>query len=198
MSERLPAAARRERILRAFVRETLTRGSVSAVGMRAVAQRAGCTAPVIYRFFGDRRGLVRAAVRWTYAPLVDELEELGRSRKGSAGQRIRALTQRFLGSEAGEDEAFEALVYTECRGDRAIRTHVSRVFGRVEALLVALLREGIESSEFDAALDPRYAAWRLIDLALFVNQSRVMRLETPDQIDYGRRAVDSLLREIAR
>jgi len=193
---RLPAAERRARILRAFVRETLARGSVRRVGMRAVAERAGCTAPVLYRLFDGRDALVRAAIRSTHAPLLERMESVARG-GGSAAERIRALGERYLADEPGEDEAFESLVFTECASDPALAREVRGVFTRFEALLGEVIRSGMAAGELRADVDPVYAAWRLIDVGLFRNQARLMRLATPDRIDYGRRAVESLLREIS-
>jgi len=193
---RLPAAERRARILRAFVGETLAQGSVRRVGMRAVAERAGCTAPVLYRLFDDRDALVRAAIRSTHAPLLERMESIARG-GGSAADRIRALGERYLADEPGEDEAFESLVFTECASDPALARQVRGVFARFEALLGEVIRSGRATGELREDVDPVYAAWRLIDVGLFRNQARLMRLTTPDRIGYGRRAVESLLREIS-
>lgn len=193
---RLSAAERRSRVLRAFIRETLARGSLRRVGMRAVAGRAGCTPPILYRLFGDRDALVRAAIRSTHAPLIDAVEAIARD-PGCAAERIRAFAARYLAEHPGEDEAFEALVFTECAADPALAREVRGVFARFEALLVEVIRSGVAAGEFRADVDPLYAAWRLIDVGLFRNQVRLMRLSTPERIDYGRRAVESLLREIS-
>jgi len=191
------AAERRVRILDAFLREALATGSIAAVGVRAVVERAGCAPPVLYRLFGDRAGLVRAAVRFTHVPLVERLEALAADPAGSRAERLRALSREYLRSEPGRAELFEALVATECRSDPELARIVREVFRRFEALLVEIVREGMRRGEFRDDADPAYVAWRLIDLGLFRNQARLMRLERPDRIGYALRAVESLLAEIA-
>jgi AcrR family transcriptional regulator len=194
-SERLPAAERRERILRAFREEALACGSIAGVGVRAVVERAGCTAPVLYRLFGDRAGLVRAAVASTHTDLIERLEAAARS-GGSAVERLRELGREYLAREPGPAEAFEALVNVECQSDPALARRVGEVFARFEALLVATVRDGVRAGALRTDLDPEYVAWRLIDLGLFRNQVHLMRIARPREIDYATRALESLLEEV--
>lgn len=194
---RVPAAERSEQLLRAFVLESLAKGSIAGVGVRAVVTRAGCTAPILYRLFGNRKGLVRAAVRSTHLPLIERLEALAERSRGPASQRVRRLANSYLERAPGASEAFEALVGAECHGDPELARWVRAIFARFEALLVTIVRDGIRRREFRADTDPRYAAWRLIDLGLFRNQARLMRLSVPDRIRYAERAVESLLAELA-
>ncbi len=77
--------APRERILEAAL-ELLEEGGAEAVSTRAVGARAGVQAPAIYRLFGDKEGLLQAAVergygRWVAAkgdraPEEDPVDEL--------------------------------------------------------------------------------------------------------------------------
>jgi len=192
---RLPAAERREAILRAFRAEALACGSIAGAGVRAVVERAGCTAPVLYRLFGDRAGLVRAAVRSTHAGLLERLDAFARA-EGPVVERIRSLGHGYLGREPGPEEAFEALVNVECRSDPALAALVGDVFGRFEAFLVEAVREGVASGELRPDTDPTYVAWRLIDLGLLRNQVHLMQLERPREIGYALRALESLLAEV--
>jgi AcrR family transcriptional regulator len=193
---RLPAAERRQRIVRAFIEETLACGSLGRVAVRRVAERAGCTPPILYRLFGDRAALVREAIRSTHAPLLARVESIVAG-DGSAAARLRAFAERLLAQAPGEDERFEAIVFAECAHDPELADEVRGIFTRFEALLAGLIRRGIVAGEFRGDADPLYAAWRLIDIGLFRNQVRLMQLATPDAIGYGARALDSLLAEIA-
>jgi AcrR family transcriptional regulator len=194
--QRLPAAKRREQILSAFRAEAVEAGSIAAVGVRAVVERAGCTAPVLYRLFGDRGGLVRAAVRSTHSSMLERMGELAADRGAPAEERIRSLAARSLGRARGPGEAFESLVNAECLRDPRVARIVREVFQRFETLLVRILRDGVDRGEFRTDLDPQYAAWRIIDLGLFRDQIWLMRLSRPEKIDYLRRALESLLEEI--
>lgn len=197
MSERLPAEKRRERLLEAFFEESVAQGSISAVGVRAVVERAGCTAPVLYRLFGDRAGLVREAVRATHRPMLERMEAVAADREAAAAERLRRLAARTLSRRPGRSEAFEALVAAECRRDPQVARIVRRVFARFEALLVGILREGVERGDLRADLDCSYAAWRIIDLGLFRSQAWLLRLARPERSGYLSRALESLLVEIA-
>lgn len=194
---RMPAARRREQIVRAFIREALQRGSIAGVGVRAVVARAECTAPVLYRLFGDRGGLVHAAVRSTHVPMIERLEAIVSDHRGLPTQRLRSLASSYLERRPGEAEAFEALVANECRSDPVLARFVCEVFDRFEQLLTELVIEGIERGEIGANVDPDYVAWRIIDIGLFRNQAHLMGLKRPGRIGYGMRALESLLAEIS-
>jgi len=197
LSTRLPAEQRRERLLDAFFEESIAQGSISAVGVRAVVERAGCTAPVLYRHFGDRAGLVREAVRATHRPMLERMAAVADDREAPAAERLRRLAARTLSRRPGRSEAFEALVAAECRRDPQVARIVRRVFARFEALLVGILQEGVERGELRADLDCSYAAWRIIDLGLFRSQAWLLRLARPERSGYLSRALESLLVEIA-
>jgi AcrR family transcriptional regulator len=161
-----------------------------------VVERAGCTAPVLYRLFGNRAGLVRAAVRSTHASMLGRLESLAIDRSGSAPERLRALAARYFLRRPGTDEAFESLVANECRRDRRLAGIVREIFSRYETLLVAVVAEGLRRGELRADVEPLYVAWRLIDLGLFRNQVHLLGLPQPGRIAYAERALGSLLAEI--
>lgn len=182
-------------MLRAFVAEALHVGSIEGVGMRAVCERAGCTAPVVYRLFGDRGGLVRAAVRFTHERLLGEVERAA-AEPVPTEARLRAIAGPFLRRTAGDAEAFEALVAAECRSDDVLAAEVRSVFARFARRLEAMLREGQARGDVRAQVDPIFVAWRLIDLGLFRSQMRLMRLAEPDRIDYLERAFEALLAEL--
>jgi len=65
----------RARLLAAAI-EVLAEGGVAAVTTRAVAARAGTTAPAIYELFTDKAGLIRAMFFDGFARLGRAFEEL--------------------------------------------------------------------------------------------------------------------------
>jgi AcrR family transcriptional regulator len=69
MTEDRTDAAPQERILTAALR-LLDEGGIEAVSTRAVVTAAGVQAPAIYRLFGDKQGLLEAAVERGYADWV--------------------------------------------------------------------------------------------------------------------------------
>lgn len=194
--ERLDPSERAARIVQAFVREALRQGSIEGVGMRAVCERAGCTAPVVYRLFRDRAGLVRAAIRSTHERLQAELEAAAAEPAAGAEARLRAVAEPYLRRSTGEAEVFEALVAAECRSDALLATEVRAIYARFAELLARIVKEGVTRGELARGVDPVFVAWRLIDLGLFRNQMRLMRLSEPERIGYLERAFASLLEEI--
>ena len=195
-SVRLPAAERRRILIDAFIDEALAANSIAGAGIRGVVERAGCTAPVVYRLFGDRTGLVRAVVRSTHAPMIERLETVSKLPGASTADRLRALVERTLSKPQGPSEAFESLVFAECRRDPEVARWVRDVFARFERRLVEMLREGVESGELRPDLDLAYAAWRIIDLGVLRSQLFLMRLARPERLDYLSRAMESLIAEI--
>ncbi|MGH0038331.1 MAG: TetR/AcrR family transcriptional regulator [Myxococcota bacterium] len=195
-SPRLPAEQRRQSLIDAFIDEALAANSIAGAGIRGVVERAGCTAPVVYRLFGDRTGLVRAVVRSTHAPMIERLEAVSKLPGASTADRLRALVERTLSRPQGRSEAFESLVAAECRRDPRVARLVRDVFGRFEARLVEMLREGVEGGELRSDLDLAYVAWRIIDLGLLRSQLFLMRLARPERLDYLSRAMESLIAEI--
>ncbi len=195
-SERLPADERRERLIQAFIDEALACGSVARVGVRGVVERAGCSAPVLYRLFGDRDGLIREAVRSTHMPMIERIEAVSKLPDVSTADRLRTLARRTTSSSQGAYESFEALVWSECRRDPAIAQLVRDVFARFEELIVEMLLDGVARGELRPEIDPAYVAWRAIDLGLLRSQLWLMTLARPAQLDYLSRAMESLLAEI--
>ncbi|MGH0029969.1 MAG: TetR/AcrR family transcriptional regulator [Myxococcota bacterium] len=47
-----------------------------ALTMRRLAERSGCTAPTLYHYFGDKRGLLDALLEEAFAGLLRELEAI--------------------------------------------------------------------------------------------------------------------------
>jgi AcrR family transcriptional regulator len=193
---RLPAAERRQQLVEAFVDEALDAGSIAGAGIRGVVLRAGCTAPVLYRLFGDRTALARAAVRSTHTPMLERIESVAKLPDATTAERLRALVRRTLSRPQGRSEAFEALVAAECRRDPAVARLVRDVFARFEERLVEMLREGVERGEVRDDVDLAYVAWRIIDLGLLRGQLWLMRLARPERLDYLSRAMESLIAEI--
>jgi AcrR family transcriptional regulator len=70
--KRLPPAERRAELLRA-AREVFLEQGFSGARMRAIAERAGVTQPLIYRYFASREELYQAAVQEPFVELLDQL-----------------------------------------------------------------------------------------------------------------------------
>ena len=65
----------RQAILEA-TEEILVEGGAEALSIRRLAERCGCTAPTIYHYFGDKQGLVDAALDQRFDELLRGLRRL--------------------------------------------------------------------------------------------------------------------------
>lgn len=90
------ASDTRDRILRACER-TIARSGLRGFRMQDVAREAGVSIGLLSYHFGDRDGLLQAALDHVNASTVDRAERLPRTR--TAGERLGAL----LCSEFGEE-----------------------------------------------------------------------------------------------
>lgn len=93
--------SRRERIaevtredLSAAARALLIEGGVEAVTVRAVAARAGMTAPAIYRYFTNREALLTRVIADILGELVVHLQEIGRDEDTAVG-RLQQTSRAF-------------------------------------------------------------------------------------------------------
>lgn len=197
-TKKMPADARRDAILLAFVQETASAGCTANASLRAIAQRAGCTTPMIYRLFESRLGLVRAAVQWTYGKLLERLEMAVRLDALSYEQRLRAIADYVGGRPLGDQEVFEAILGLESRSDRDIAAEVHGVFERIHGRLSELIQGGVAAGEFRAETDPSYIAWRLTGFGLLDSQLFLLGLEAPRAQGVLRREFDELLAQILR
>ena len=87
---RLPAAERRETILRAAA-EVFAAAGYRAAKVSDVAQRVGVTEPVIFRNFGSKAGLFAAVVERAAAEARASLDELAAGFGSASGLLAHVL-----------------------------------------------------------------------------------------------------------
>ena len=148
MTERMPAAERREDILDAAVEEFATHGYENAT-TADIAARAGISQPYVFRFFPTKKDLYIAVIDrsttrilhgWeTAAPLSGEsrLQTLGRAYVETIPERRKELMVKFGAYAFAHDPEIAA----------AARHHLARIY-RYVALQAQ--RDGSESPHFDA------------------------------------------------
>ncbi len=192
---RVPSAVRSASILVAFVEESVKRGSIHKVSMRAVAERADCTLAQIYRIFGSRVELIRAAVAWTVGP---NTIDLARSRDATSTTRDRlwALGEAVRSRGLGDRAIFNALVVTELQSDRELAGFVKASVERNADMVRQILEEGVENGEFLPDLDCDLIAWRFIGLNTFRIHAYLLGLDVLEELDYEARAFALLVDQI--
>src|SRR6476661_6573300 len=94
ISERKTAEERREEILEAALAEFALRG-LAAASTDEIARRAGISQPYIYRLFGTKKDLFKAAVARC---LRETLEVFQRAAEGKRGdEALRAMGEAYGG-----------------------------------------------------------------------------------------------------
>jgi AcrR family transcriptional regulator len=127
-------AARRQELLDAADRIVSRDGP--AASMVTIAREAGITKPVLYRHFGDKRGLYAALADRYTERLLDALREAlssGRSRR----ERVERTIDAYLASIEREPQVYRFLVHSD---EAATAQSQVRSFTR---RLSTLLAEGI-------------------------------------------------------
>ena len=194
--KRMPAAMRRASILFSFINETVRQGSVERVSLRAVAEGAGCTTPIVYRLFENRAGLVREAVRVAVSSELEWLVQSEDSQQLSPMQRLLAAANLLEARGPGDSAVFAAIVSIEARVDPFIAADMQREMARDIELMRLLFQEGVRLGEFKPDLDCEYAAWRVMEILAFRTHLHVLRQARPAEIRFLRRSFDALLVEI--
>lgn len=120
----------------------------SNVSIRDVCRGAGITPPMIYYYFGNKKGLFNAAVRSKLS--MHEFIDLLRTRTNlrEARDGISAFTETYL-TEFPEN-AFDVGLYIRdtAKLDRESAETVSRQLDEVHQIAVSVIERGIDSGRF--------------------------------------------------
>jgi AcrR family transcriptional regulator len=136
-------AARRDALLDAALTVIRTDGPSSS--MDAMAAAAGITKPILYRYFGDRQGLISAVA----TRFADELELRLASAlvvRGAPRDRIRAAVRSYV-AFIEEDPLLYGFLTQRAEVSSLVE---SGLIERVAALLQAAITEEIEAAGLDA------------------------------------------------
>jgi AcrR family transcriptional regulator len=98
----------RAEILRAATELLDEAGTEQAVTLRAVARRAGITAPAIYGHFANREAILLAVVQDAFAELGDALHALDGSPGGPA-EHLRAVCAAYLDFAATRPQRYRVM-----------------------------------------------------------------------------------------
>lgn len=194
MSDATPRGAARDAILEAAAAEFAERG-YDGLRIEAVARRAGFNKALVYRYFGDKDGLFRAALRHRFQyreQLLGKLPE-------SFGQILVWWTR-----QQRADPHFMRLIQREALrddGSEPVEGEARRAYyGRQ----VALLRQLQEAGIVDSSLDPEMLFVALTAVVVFPDTfPQIVRLATglahdsPDFDDRWSALLESLATALA-
>jgi len=171
-------------------------GTEQAVTLRAVARRAGISAPAIYGHFANREAILLAVVQEAFAELGDALHSLDGSPGGPAA-RLRAVCGAYLDFAATRPQRyrvmFDGLWNAAAALDSATVTpaEVHELGQEALTVLVGALQDCVAagaSTSDDVAADA-VALW--LGLHGLAHQ-RAVTAAFPWPADIARRLVDSL------
>lgn len=133
--------------------------------VRHVADRADVTPAMIHYHFGDKRGLYRAMLEETFAPLLATLQELAAS--GAPGS-LRDALAGYMHMLARTPELPALLVRDVLSGDGPMREEFIRDFAaRGAVAMQRLIARDAEAGLLRDDLDPRFALLSLLSMAAF-------------------------------
>jgi AcrR family transcriptional regulator len=122
----------------------------SNVSIRDVCKDAKTSAPMIYYYFKDKKGLFRAAVsdKLSLRQFISRLRETSESK--DAPEAVGAFVEAYL--SAFPEAAFDPGLYMRetAKLDNRSAEVVSRQFDEVETIAASLVKRGIKSGEFRA------------------------------------------------
>jgi TetR/AcrR family transcriptional regulator, cholesterol catabolism regulator len=156
----------------------------SNVSIRDVCREAGTTAPMIYYYFKDKKGLFRAAVsgKISLGQFIDRLRSTVEVPKVRDG--VASFVAVYLGSFP--DEAFDPGLYLRetAKIDDRSAEKISRQLDQVHRIAISLVRRGVKDGEF-RQIDAEKASDCLIGMLNHVVFQKIHFSKSPDVHDLG-------------
>ncbi len=164
---RQSAAADADRLLDTAV-TLFARHGIAATTLRRVAQSAGVSPAMLHYHFGDKDGLVAAAIAQRILPAVEGL----RGAVTAAGENPRAIVQGFLAAalQLGQSHPWLPGLWVRevlCEGGALRELLVGRVADILPKALAQHFAKARDAGRIAAALDPRLMVVSLLGLSLF-------------------------------
>jgi AcrR family transcriptional regulator len=161
-SGRRPAADRRAAILDAAIAVIARRG-VRGLRVEQVAAEAGVAVSLIYYYFDNRNGLVRATLEH-----ANERAATRTADGGTATGRERAAASLLAELDAGDQVRNTSVVWGEVLASAVfepdLRDQLREASETWSALVAAAIAEGVEDGSVGGDVDPQACAERLTAL----------------------------------
>ncbi len=158
-TKRLPAEKRRKQILRSAIR-VFARSTYHGATTKAIAEEAGVTEALIYRYFGSKRALFTAAIHLTSSRITDGLEALLTEHQDNPPAAIEACFTYYAQLlERSEDFAKMIFLVLSELDQQDIRDAYLPYQERVLAMIARTLGHWQKLGFFHADLNIKAAAW---------------------------------------
>ncbi len=149
------------------------------VSIRDVCKEAGTTAPMIYYYFGNKRGLFDAVVnrRISMQAFIESLRTSARAKVGR--EAVSSFVDTYLTSFP--ENAFDPGLYISASAklDTGSAERISKQLDEVHRIATSIIESGIKASEFRKT-DPLKAADCLIGMLNRVIFQRIHFSKTRD------------------
>jgi AcrR family transcriptional regulator len=192
---RLPAADRRESILRAAA-EVFAQAGYRAATVSGVAERVGVTEPVIFQNFGSKAALFAAVVERATAEVRASLDDLAAGSGSTAGLLAHVLAGSAHG-RLGNDTAGHGARHASAEhagagygvlfadaaaltADPALTEPTRNAARAVAGHLADLIRRAQAEGGIRADADPEAAAWLLLSV---LSARRLRAAAMPDSLE---------------
>lgn len=156
--ERKSSKERKAEIVSAALDLMSERGA-SEVTAQAIADRIGIAQPTVFRHFGTRNAIFRAALQFIAGQLFDLLQRVDATRGQRADERLHGLLQRQL-QIISRNRGLPRLLFSDRLHleDPQLKKTVLGVMERYVTHVEGLILEGQEDGSFSQDLDPRTSA----------------------------------------
>lgn len=161
------AAANADRLLDTAL-ELFARQGIAATTLRRVAQTAGVTPAMLHYHFGDKDGLVSAAINQRLLPAIEGL----RGAMAEAGDDPRQLVRGFLAAalQLGHSHPWLPGLWVRevlCEGGALRAVLIGRVAALLPQALARHFAKAQQAGRIAAGIDPRLLVVSLLGLSLF-------------------------------
>ena len=147
------AQGRRKVEILAAARDLFAKRGFDRTTMADIAEVVGVVESALYRHYSSKQNLLFEAIRYSYEPIIDDVEEAARSIVDPLA-RVRYAIWRHLRAFAEEPELCR-LVVLEARGlPDYWHSEVAKLHRRYQAFAMEAVTEGVQSGVFAPDVSP--------------------------------------------
>jgi AcrR family transcriptional regulator len=147
------AQGRRKLEILEVARDLFAKRGFDRTTMADIAEGVGVVESALYRHYSSKQDLLFEAIRFSYEPIIDDVEEAARSIVDPLA-RVRYAVWRHLRAFAEEPELCR-LVVLEARGlPDYWNSEVAKLHRRYQAFVIHAVAEGVQSGVFSSEVSP--------------------------------------------
>lgn len=189
--------AERRRLILSKARALFTRLGYLHTTTEKIAAAVEVTEPILYRHFPSKKALFLAVLAEAGLGALDRWRQAVRQ-VADPRRGLQAVLESYLvkGPEGCPDIGLLHRTLLEV-DDPDIAAALRHFYLEAERFLAGLVAQGQENGDFRADLDPRVAAWELIQSVLAYTLTYPLRIPLYGESEYAARALDCLLEGLA-